>query len=77
MNLHNLDHIRFVTRYFRSLQGLRFMMPFGLIVTSLGLFQITGGVPGLPAAVLLSALCLMLIANFTTAGLSARSSNAR
>jgi hypothetical protein len=36
MNAPDLDRIRFVTRHFNELQGLRFLVPLGLIILSLG-----------------------------------------
>ena len=45
MKTHDLDRIRFVTRHFNELQGLRCMVPLGLIQLAAGL---TGGLAGFP-----------------------------
>ena len=36
MESQNLDRIRFVTRHFNDLQGLRYLVPIGLITLSVG-----------------------------------------
>jgi hypothetical protein len=36
MSSQTIDRIRFVTRHFRELQGLRFLVPLGLIILSVG-----------------------------------------
>ncbi len=45
MTPHDLDRIRFVTRHFNDLQGLRCLVPLGLIQLAVGL---TGGMIGFP-----------------------------
>jgi len=63
-DVQRLDRIRFVTRYFGVLRGLSLKVPLGLVLLGLGFSDLHGRVPGFMPAVILGALCLMLITRF-------------
>jgi hypothetical protein len=60
----DLDRIRFFTRHFHSLQGLRHMVPLGLITLSAAAFFTEAPLPFLGAVPLLGAVLLILRARF-------------
>ena len=64
MKPHDLDRIRFVTRHFHDLQGLRYGVPLGLVALSGGVTAFFAGRPPLllflQAAVVLGAFFLAL-----------------
>jgi hypothetical protein len=64
MQTRNLDRIRFVTRYFNDLQGLRYWVPLGMITLSAGGTTYFDNRPFvlLRAALFVGAFLLMLIA---------------
>src|SRR4051794_36979486 len=45
MTTRDVGHIRFVTRHFNELQGLRFLVPWGLWMLSQALMDLFGGWP--------------------------------
>lgn len=58
MDIQDLDRIRFVTRHFNDLQGLRYLVPIGLLLLSLT------APPPVRIALALGALLLMLVAGW-------------